>query len=683
VDPEAQSLHLHPDVLSENEYAPTVPDIPTSNLEAPSIKWLLETSTDPEVFLAAASLVPLVEWPLDLDISDMLPQLHDVFTSCVGFHGQIVPSLEEKASACIMAMSHLYCGRVIQAYPGRGEFLGRGRRDYNMFDKMTQRNISTANETVLAPAMQLCFPENDDDGFSWYTFWLDECPDSVLEWLSHSLPYHFVTGRVNKEVENFAIELISKLLSSPSSPSNQIIANCTLLACVMVGVQFDKKDIIRIDKRCYRLICSLCHVLTKRLRSSDLPRFADALLAQFQKVIWAYDGGDLDADITGVTRRAWNLLYVICRILEPAKEHYSRSYHIMQNLEVCKKIYLRARSSEQNHPWALLDALFNALRFTLTAVNVSRDPAQLWYDHFFWTPHSHSPEDFDWLVDYLEYIHRDDQEAAFDILLLLDVMKVHCSPARRPQFFKSLVACMDSNMSHGLRHVALRAAYSAREEITSIDATDDAELRDMLLTDFSPAILTAVCPQPGAILSDNDPDRFFHSHRDSCYLKLIFALARNPNWHPQLFRDHHIDRCISIIAQRDWLQHSFYLAGIFLRIAPERLSVTPLDSITEQQWWDMMRSAWFWAYDSIDDIHCFEFLSVLVEGTKRHMQIDSDYDLERLISNVDCTLDVLERRDLKQGEGERERVTVAVKELRAVASDMLERLVNSKGVISP
>jgi hypothetical protein len=244
----------------ENAHALTLVDIPTSNLEAPSIKWLLETSTDPEVFLAAVSLVPLVEWPLDFDVSDMLPQLHDVFTSCVGFDGQIVPSLKEKASACIMAMSHLYCGRFIQVHPGRGEFIGRGRRDYDVFAKMIQKISDTANETVLAPAMQLCFPEGDDGIFLQHTFSLYECPNSVLEWLSHSLPYHFVTRRVNKEVEEFAIELISKLLSSPSSPSNQIIANCTLLACVMVGVQFDKKDIIRIDKRCYQLICSLCHV---------------------------------------------------------------------------------------------------------------------------------------------------------------------------------------------------------------------------------------------------------------------------------------------------------------------------------------------------------------------------------------------------------------------------------------
>ncbi|KAG1859552.1 hypothetical protein DFJ58DRAFT_682240, partial [Suillus subalutaceus] len=386
VDTEAQPLDLHLDFSSENEYALSLPDIPTSNLEAPSIKWLLETSTDPEVFLAAVSLVPLVEWPLDLDVSDTLPQLYDIFTSCIGFHGQIIPSLEEKASACIMALSHLYCGRVLQ-YPGHGEFLCRGRRDYDVFQEISMMDMGEANDMVLALAMQLCFPEDDDDRSLLYTFWLDECPDSVFEWVSHSLPYLFVTGRVKKDAEEFAIEVISKLSSSSSSPSNQIIANCTLLACVMVGVRFDKKDIVRIDK------------------SSSLPRFANALLAHFEKVLWAYDGGDLEKDSTGITRRAWNLLDVICRILEPAKQYYSPSCYTIRNLDMCRKIYERARSSEQHYPWKLLDALQNALHFTLTAVQVSRDPAQLWYNQFFQTAISHSPEDFDWLVDYLEYIH--------------------------------------------------------------------------------------------------------------------------------------------------------------------------------------------------------------------------------------------------------------------------------------
>ncbi|KAG1720250.1 hypothetical protein EDB19DRAFT_1778119 [Suillus lakei] len=536
-----------------------------------------------------------------------------------------------------MALSHLYCGRVLQAYPDRGEFLGRGRRDYDVFLKMSLRGVDTSIRMVLATTMQLCLPEDDNRGFLGYKFLLEECPDSVLEWLSHSLPYHFVTGRVDAEVEEFAAAVISKLISSPSSPSTQIVANCTFLACVMVGVQVDKKDMVRIDK------------------SSALPRFADALLAQFQVVLWTCDGGDFDKDSPGVARRAWKLLDVICPMLESAERYYSSSFHTMQNLDVCRKIYSRARSSEQNHPWEMLDALQNALRFTLTAAKVSRDPVHLWYDPFAWTRDSHSPEDFDWLVDYLDYIYSDDHEAACDILLLLRVMEVRCSPAKQHQFIESLIACMN--------------------KMASIDTIDDTSLRDMVLTKFLPAILSAVRPQPGATSADDDPDRFFHRDRDLCYLELVFALARNPNWHPHLCGDSHIDRCISIIANCLG-SHAFYLAGILLRIAPDHTSVTSLDSITERQWWDVTSNAWFIAYHIIDDIHYFDILPVLVEGTKKYMQIASERDLEELIRNVDRVLQALEGRDSEQGEGEG--VTIAVKELRTVASDMLQKLVDSK-----
>ncbi|KAG2137417.1 uncharacterized protein EDB93DRAFT_1167433 [Suillus bovinus] len=239
VDSEAPSLDQDLDDLEENDGTLTLglPDISTSDLEAPSIKWLLETSTDPEVFLATAKFVPQVEWPLDIDTSDMLPQLYDIFTSCVDIQEHIVPSLEEKAWACAMALSHLYYGRVLQVYPGRGEFLGRERRDYGTFLDMwlILDRIRPADLTMLDTTIDLC----------------SEDPHPFFSWLSHSLPYHFVAGRVNKDTENFATTVISKLLSSPS---NQIVANCTLLACVMVGAQVDKKDIVRIDKRCHRLI---------------------------------------------------------------------------------------------------------------------------------------------------------------------------------------------------------------------------------------------------------------------------------------------------------------------------------------------------------------------------------------------------------------------------------------------
>ncbi|KAG1723954.1 hypothetical protein EDB19DRAFT_338789 [Suillus lakei] len=536
-----------------------------------------------------------------------------------------------------------------------------------MFLQMSVRGMHTADGVVLATTRNLCVPE---DVYMRFPFWLGAYPNSVLEWLSHVLPYHFVTGRVNEGGEELAITVISKLLSSPSSPSTQIVANCTLLACVMVGVYVDKKDIFRIDK------------------SSALPQLMGSLLPQFQKVLWAWDGGDLDNDSIGVTRRAWKLLKVICPIFERAQHHYSPSFDTMRNLDVCRKIYSRVRSSEQDYTWDLLKALRNTLHFMFTAANVSRDPTRVWNGRFWYKDDSHSPEDFDWLVDYLDYIDPDDHEAAYDILLLLGSMGVSCSPAKQHLFVERLLAYMDSTMPDSLRHAALRAAHSAREEIASFDAIDDARLRDMILTKLSPTILSVLCPRPSPTPVNDIPNNIFDYYgRNLCYLELVCSLARNSNWHPHLYGDHYIDRCISMSAEYYKLpsEHAFHIAGILLRIASQQTSVTSLDSVTEQQWWDMMRGAWNGHPYNIYNTRCFELFLVLVEGTKKYMRIASQSDLEQLIGNVDHVLERLEKemrwqemrlemRPEMQGLEEGAGTAIAVKELRTAASNMLESL---------
>jgi hypothetical protein len=426
-------------------------------------------------------------------------------------------------------------------------------------------------------------------------------------------------------------------------------------------------------------------------------------VAQFEKALWACDGGDLDTDSTGVARRAWNLLDIICRILELAGRGYLfPSFHTMRNLDVCRKIYSRARSSEQNDLSDLLAALRNVLHFMFTAANVSRDPAGLWNARWFLQGGSHSPKDFDWLVDYLDYIYSDDQEAAYDVLLLLGGMGVHCSPAKQHLFIERLVTCMDSSMPPHLRDAALCAARSAREEMASIDAMDD-RLRDMVLTKLSPAILSVVCPPPGATPANDDPVSFFNNYRNLCYLELVFALAKNSDWHPHLSEDRHIDRCISMIPDychsESYTEHAFYIASIFLRITPEQKSITSLDSVTKEQWWDMTRSAWNNVPYDIHNTRDSESLLVLVDSTKKYMQIASKSDLEKLIGSVDEFLGSLEREmqrkrqlqemRLRMGPEMRlemglemqpemqsveqiEGIAIAMKELRTAASNMLE-----------
>ncbi|KAG2741307.1 hypothetical protein P692DRAFT_20751107 [Suillus brevipes Sb2] len=503
-----------------------------------------------------------------------------------------------------MALCHLYCNRILQGHPTY-EFLSEGSTDYGVFHEMFKR--TEVNELVAT--IKLVIAKNGSP-LSWSSPKFRTCPDTVLKRLSHVLPFHFVIGQVDEDVEKLAMTVVSGLLRPTSSPSPQIIANCTLLACVMVGVQFDEKDIVRVDK------------------SSALPRLAQSLWAQFQNVLRASGGSDLDSTI-----RQTPHFDVICQVLDCDLPEL-RPPSEMWNLGVWWKMYSRARSSEQNdrissvqrlrftvnrtrpslavaaartafpalqalqaraaralraalptlpalqartaralplETFAAIAAIAPLPAFVALAVLAARalralrvalealatlpvleapaspsSPAWLWQHQILWQENSHLPEDFDWLVDYLADVPSNDHATAGDILVLLSSMRVRCSPAKQRLYIEKLIACMDSSMPARLRHAALRAAHNSREALASIDVVGDT---DMVLTEFSLAILSAVCPHPDAISAEDGPDCAFHRDRDLCYLELISVLNRNPVWHSHLFGDGHIQRCHNIITK--------------------------------------------------------------------------------------------------------------------------------------
>ncbi|KAG1801257.1 hypothetical protein EV424DRAFT_399576 [Suillus variegatus] len=376
--------------------------------------------------------------------------------------------------------------------------------------------------------------------------------------------------------------------------------------------------------------------LTKRLCSPALPQLAEALWTQ---VLSASDRGDLRS----VVRRESHF-DVICQVLgrDP------RLPPEMWNLGMFYKIYSRAKSCQHNSRDSSAVALQKVQRFRFTIESLHlvpfaspSDPAWLWQHKISWQDIPHSQTDFDWLVDYLSDACSTgkDHETAGDILVLLSSMKASCSLDKQHLYIEKLIVCMDSNMPPRLRHAALRAAHTSREVLASINVLDDA---NMVLTDLSLAILTAVCPQPGARPTSGDPDCFFDDDRDLCYLELVFALAENPHWRPHLYCQ--MDRVIMMIPACCKLdkQHAGYLVGIFLRMSSEQVP----SSITDHQWWEMMTNAWH-SCSLTDDP---ELLSVLVEGTRRHMYINSKPYLEQLVRDADDLIRNLEGQGLEQGE---------------------------------
>ncbi|KAG1847248.1 hypothetical protein C8R48DRAFT_731591 [Suillus tomentosus] len=139
------------------------------------------------------------------------------------------------------------------------------------------------------------------------------------------------------------------------------------------------------------------------------------------------------------------------------------------------------------------------------------------------------------------------------------------SPDKRRSYINSLIRCMHSTKSPRVRHTALRAVFEAREELASM--TSASIPQDALLLDrLSSALLTAVRHHT---IHDTGPDGSFRKERDSCYIRLIYALTEKDEWCQRLIYDGHIEWCISLVdgvCGDDYLRVGSCLFVIFERV---------------------------------------------------------------------------------------------------------------------
>ncbi|KAG1728024.1 hypothetical protein EDD22DRAFT_961127 [Suillus occidentalis] len=142
-----------------------------------------------------------------------------------------------------------------------------------------------------------------------------------------------------------------------------------------------------------------------------------------------------------------------------------------------------------------------------------------------------------------------------------------------------------------IRHAALRAVADAQEELASItnelmpqgvDAT--------FLDELSCALLTVVRPNQDQIAQHNG---MYITFRDTCYSRLIFALAQNDEWRERRARSGHFEHCVSLaedaLERGTWVP-GCYLAGIFAYIDPSD-KVLPLSPMQER-WRAFIKGKW-------------------------------------------------------------------------------------------
>ncbi|KAG2152575.1 uncharacterized protein EDB93DRAFT_1137306 [Suillus bovinus] len=188
-----------------------------------------------------------------------------------------------------------------------------------------------------------------------------------------------------------------------------------------------------------------------------------------------------------------------------------------------------------------------------------------------------------------------------DALLALSAMRGLGSVTRRDNYLDTLIFALEADTSSRLRHAALRALFDARSKLVEVVEQEKGEFREKLLTKLAPALSTAT--KPGSPQKfDDKPDTVFDPRRDGCYLRLIFALAKQSDWRAQLKRAGHIDRCIYLLdhvignADLSVTSHPYYLAGTLIRMNASGAAVpTPPSlphNISERVCWNLIKGAW-------------------------------------------------------------------------------------------
>ena len=240
-----------------------IPVISTSTSYARSIKWLIETSSDPDVFIAAVSQVPDSQGLLSLhEMSDLDLQLRDTFMSCFDDHNQCITGAYDKAIACGLALAHMYWRRYLLPYDDSMLLPGESKADFPhhafwgmewwRFRRCWEYLESKDRKFLLASLTGIGWRLRNPLSLGRISDILPYPNDTaapLLQSLSCSLTF-LDKDRSRPQVEELAIRFLLRLLhhSSPA-PSTQLIANCTFLVLCVLGLRFTEADLINTNKR--------------------------------------------------------------------------------------------------------------------------------------------------------------------------------------------------------------------------------------------------------------------------------------------------------------------------------------------------------------------------------------------------------------------------------------------------
>ncbi|KAF9222667.1 hypothetical protein BS17DRAFT_176036 [Gyrodon lividus] len=209
---------------------------------------------------------------------------------------------------------------------------------------------------------------------------------------------------------------------------------------------------------------------------------------------------------------------------------------------------------------------------------------------------------------------------------------------------------MGSDKSAQLRDAALRAVHSTRRALGSL-AEDF--IPPTLRLEFSGVLKATVSPDTllGRDISDEEARDEVTAKQNLRYLQILFSLAENDLWAHQLRNDGHLDICLTIANEIE-----------FLKIFPLKDQLALYTVLTlpilggkgnGHKLSDDLYTSLLWYFAALrsnvalghSDYQLGDILQPLTEATMAHLGQDADFVRDTLRSQVKRTLDHLAERD--------------------------------------
>ena len=203
---------------------------PVELAEIHAVQWVLERSTDTDIITAAARMVPEIEWPED--VTGVLDRLDSHLYGSFDPARQLPFLTQERAVACVKAMYHIYVERNMET----PFFIGDG--DIYSYDHHYLYQMH-GEQGFLLIACAVDDPNELD---------ITSLTVSDRTWMAHMFTYRLHDGTISPKAVTFVLDFICICLLDPNPPG-RLVADCLLLAALLMGLRIDRQQLARLDKR--------------------------------------------------------------------------------------------------------------------------------------------------------------------------------------------------------------------------------------------------------------------------------------------------------------------------------------------------------------------------------------------------------------------------------------------------